>query len=230
MVGDHANRGPDGGRRSRPHWWAVLAVSLALLALVAATAGRSGDGGRRRNAAPAAPHRSAAPNHSPDAPTTTTTLATPTTTTPTVTSPTVPTTTVPPSETASVVGRQTPAATPTTTPVATPSSGTAAAARSAPPVAATQTQQGYLQQPDDASAFFTFTGVGSMQVSASWLPSTTLSLTVSCPSGTVTEEGTSPVTVPIPDADGPCDATLKETIVQYDAVTYTLTTGPSGGQ
>jgi hypothetical protein len=35
--------------------------------------------------------------------------------------------------------------------------------------------------------------------------------------------------VALPNATGACDLTLKETIVQYDAVAYTLTVGPSDG-
>ncbi len=68
-----------------------------------------------------------------------------------------------------------------------------------------------------------------MRISASWSPTDSLSLSVSCPDGSQTSEGTSSVAVVIPDADGPCDLTLKETLVQYDAVSYTLTIAPAGG-
>jgi len=36
------------------------------------------------------------------------------------------------------------------------------------------------------------------------------------------------VTVMLPDADGACEVTLKETEVEYDLISYTLTIGPSG--
>ena len=89
---------------------------------------------------------------------------------------------------------------------------------------------GALQQPDDASASYPFTGAGAMEVSASstvdrrplahrdvpgWAPRT--------------RQGPRIVSVVIPDADGPCDVVLKETAVQYVAVPYTLTIGPEGG-
>jgi hypothetical protein len=35
--------------------------------------------------------------------------------------------------------------------------------------------------------------------------------------------------VVIPNADGPCDWVLKETVVQYVAVPFTLTIGAEGG-
>jgi hypothetical protein len=88
---------------------------------------------------------------------------------------------------------------------------------------------GDLQQPDDASATYTFTGAGPMQVSASSTFSVPLLLTVSCPAGSVDEAGSSLVSVVIPDATGPCDVVLKETVVQYVAVPFTLTIGPEGG-
>jgi hypothetical protein len=88
---------------------------------------------------------------------------------------------------------------------------------------------GALQQPDDATASYPFTGVGSMEVSASSTSSFPLLLTVTCPAGTVDEAGSSLVSVVIPDADGPCELVLKETEVQYVAVPYTVTIGPEGG-
>jgi hypothetical protein len=90
-------------------------------------------------------------------------------------------------------------------------------------------EPGDLQQPDDASASYPFTGVGSMRVSASSTSTVPLLLTVTCPEGTVDQAGSSLVAVVIPNADGPCDVVLKETVVQYVAVPYTLTIGPEGG-
>jgi len=88
---------------------------------------------------------------------------------------------------------------------------------------------GDLEQPFDASATYAFTGAGAMRVSVSWPSTITLSLSVSCPDGAQSAEGASYVAVVIPDADGPCDLTLKETLVQYDVVSYTLTIAPAGG-
>ena len=96
--------------------------------------------------------------------------------------------------------------------------------------AQTENLSGSLQQPDLSTASYPFSGVGSMQVSASWSPaSTTLSVTVTCPAGTLTEEATTTLTVAIPDADGACEATIKETSSTYEAVSYTLTIGPTQG-
>lgn len=220
--------------RIRPHWWAVLAVSVSLLALVAATSGHPNATGARAAArdAPANPYqsRSTAPTA-----TTTTTTTEPEGGPSTVTAPTPP----PPSQSTSstegarVVVRQLSATTPTTT-TSTTTTTTAAPAAGSNVAAAVQTatpitMSGALQQPDLASASYPFTGVGTMRVSASSTSSAPLLLTVTCPAGTLDEAGSSFVSVVIPNADGPCDLVLKETVVQYVAVPYTLTIGPEGG-
>lgn len=203
----------------RPHWWAVLAVSLALLALVAAASSDRPPASGIHDLANAA-----GPRHQPPA----TTLPSSTTTT---APPTVTTTTVPPSTTTTsdvarvVVQESSPTTTTTTTTTTVPPPANAAAA----PVQAITPEYGSLQQPHDTSATYMFTGQGAMQVAASWTPSTTLSLTVSCPGSTQQVEGTSTASVVIPGADGPCDAVLKEIAVQNDGVSYTLTIGPQGG-
>jgi hypothetical protein len=68
-----------------------------------------------------------------------------------------------------------------------------------------------------------------MQVSATWSSTLSLSLTVSCPEETQTEEGPSSLTIPLADATGACEVTLKELVVQYDAISYTLTVSPVDG-
>jgi len=68
-----------------------------------------------------------------------------------------------------------------------------------------------------------------MLVSASWPGTSTLSLTVTCPQGTQTEKGSSSVAIPLLNDDGPCVVSLKETLVAYDAVLYTVTIGPASG-
>lgn len=241
MAGDKSEDDGVGGLpapRIRPHWWAVLAVSVSLLALVAANSGRPNQTEGRA----AAPYEPANPHQSRStAPTATTTTTTQPVRGPsTVTPPTSP----PPSQStsstegASVVARHSSATTPTTststrtsptttTTTATPADGSnvAAAVQTVTPI----TMSGALQQPDDASATYPFSGAGSMQVSASSTSSAPLLLTVTCPEGTLDEAGSSFVSVVIPDADGPCDLVLKETLVQYVAVPYTLTIGPEGG-
>ena len=215
--------------RIRPYWWAVLAVSVSLLALVASTSGHPNPTGGRAAAPgePAHPHQSGSTALPPTTTTTTTTepAAGPSTVTPPTLPPLSPTTSS--TEGASVVARQTsiPTTTTTTTSAAAGVSSLAAAVQPVAPV----TMSGALQQPDDASASYPFTGVGSMEVSASSTSSAPLLLTVTCPEGTLDEAGSSFVSVVIPDADGPCDLVLKETLVQYVAVPYTLTIGPEGG-
>ena len=239
MAGDISENGAVGGLptpRIRPHWWAVLAVSVSLLALVAATSGHPNTGGRA-----AAPDESANPPQSRSTappPTTATTTTEPGRGPSTVTPPTSPSPspTTSSTEGARVVVRQSSTSTTATTAAttATTTTTTAAPADGSSVAAAVQTvapmvMSGDLQQPDDASATYPFTGAGSMQVSASSTSSTPLLLTVTCPEGTLDQAGTSFVSVVIPNADGPCDLVLKETVVQYVAVPYTVTIGPEGG-
>jgi hypothetical protein len=207
----------------RPHWWAVLAVSLALLALVAATSSdRPSGSGSHDGARAAGGARHQPASTSPQSPTTTTTTATtmpPTATTTTAPRPATTSTT----DIARVVVKESSPTTTTTT--VAPTSGNAAAA----PAQTVTPREGSLQQPYDTSATAVFNGQGAMDVTATWTPSTTLSLTVSCGGSTQQVEGTSTASVVIPDASGTCTAVLKEMLVQYDGVSYALTIGPEGG-
>lgn len=230
MAGDLTNLASGRARpqRIRPHWWAVLAVSLSLLALVAAATSDHSNGRGGKTASrdgQAAPH--APTSRSTSTPTTTTTTTTlPSVVTPTTSASTVDSVNAP--DTTRVVTKASitaPATTTTTTAPATKGSAIGAA----PAQPAPQTLTGDLQQPDDASANYAFTGSGAMRISVSWSPTTTLSLFVSCPDGSQTAEGASSVAVVLPDADGACELTLKETLVQYNAVSYTLTIAPTGG-
>jgi hypothetical protein len=241
VAGDSAENGAVDGQptpRIRPHWWAVLAVSVSLLALVAANSGHPHPtGGRAADADESAnPPQSRSTAPAPTTATTTTTQPGPGTST--VTPPTSPTPapTTSATEGTRAVGRAlsaptTTAATtaipPTTTTTTAPAdvSSVAADVQPATPIVLS----GNLQQPDDASASSAFTGAGSMQVSVSSTSSVPLLLTVTCPSGTFDQAGSSSFAVVIPNADGPCDLVLKETVVQYVAVPYTVTIGPEGG-
>jgi hypothetical protein len=231
-------RGPPRAR-IRPPWWAVLALSVSLLALVAAATSGHSNPTRGRAAAPdhaTNPHESGSTALPPTTTTTTEPAAGPSTVTPPTLPPSSPATTSP-TEGVRVVARQTSDTTTTTTTApttATTATATTAAAGVSSLAAAVQpvtpiTMSGALQQPDDASASYPFTGVGSMEVSASSTSSAPLLLTVTCPAGTVDGAGSSFISVVIPDADGPCELVLKETEVQYDAVPYTVTIGPEGG-
>jgi hypothetical protein len=242
VGGDVTKSGPEvsGSARIRPHWWAVLAVALSLLALVAAVASEHpGPPGHRSDGAttPAGHRRKTAERPISATPTTTTLAPAPAPGTPTTSatggSP------VAPGDNAGSAARRlvtaaatTPVTTvtpPTTAPSTVTTTTTTGSDAAAPvqPSAPTQTWTGALQQPDDPAASQPFTGVGAMQVSASWSPAVTVSLTVTCPSGKQTKEGSSNVVVVITDATGACDFTLTEMVVQYDAVAYTLSIGPA---
>ncbi len=223
----------------RPHWWAVLAVSLSLLALVAAaTSEHSGHGKGRDTAASRNRKATGIPT---TAPSTTTSTATADPTLPArnmssaATAPTVSPGTsgsgghlvTTPATTAMTAPTTTGATTSTTT--STTGSTTTSTTGSAPAQPAPQTRSGNLQQPYDATANEAFTGAGAMRISASWSPTDSMSLSVSCPDGSQTAEGTTSAAVVILDADGPCNLTLKILLVQYDAISYTLTIAPAGG-
>jgi hypothetical protein len=111
----------------------------------------------------------------------------------------------------------------------TPTTSGSSAAAPVKPTTPPATWTGDLQEPDDASATQIFAGAGPTEVSATWTPGLTLSLTVTCPGGTQAAQGSSEVGVVIADATGACEITLKETVVQYDAIAYTLTIGPADG-
>jgi hypothetical protein len=216
-------------QRIRPHWWAVLAVSLSLLALVAAAASNHSNGHKNRGL-DAASSDQRATGVPPTAPSTSTST--------TANAPTQPVSNVTPTTSAPVAKPATtsyggnvittPSTTPFTAPTTSTTNTTTPTTVAAPVRPAPQVETGGLEQPD-STAKYSFTGVGSMQVSASWSPTDSLSLSVSCPDGSLTSEGTSSVAVVIPDANGPCNITLKETLVQYDVISYTLTIASAGG-
>jgi hypothetical protein len=233
VAGDITESGSAGARplRIRPHWWAVLAVSLALLALVAAaTSDRPTTSGHRRSALSAQRHQAAPPPPSPTTTSTTVPQTTTTTVTPSTSLVVPPTGAARENDVSSHPATAPAPTTTTTTPVTTAAStGRAAPTQPSGPVATSTTDSGSLQQPDTAFASYVFTGVGSMTVSVTWTYATPLSLTVNCPGGSNTKVGTSTISVVIPNAGGDCGTTLKETLVQYDAVDYVLTIGPTNG-
>ncbi len=214
-------------RSSRPHWWVVLAVSLALLALVAAATAAHEHAPAQRGGARPIPSGGRDGVHARRGPPAGTTTTTSTPSAPPVTS-----ATSAPADDADSFRAVTAESTTTTTTTTTPPSSTTTTTttQAAPPTAQTENFSGSLQQPNLSTASYSFSGVGSMQVSASWTPAaTTLSVTVTCPAGTLTEEGTSTLSVALPDGDGACETTIKETVVNYAAVSYTLTIGPAPG-
>jgi hypothetical protein len=230
-----SRNGAESGRplRMRPHWWAVLAVSLSLLALVAAATAGHPDG-RVHHGQEAVASGDGQTGRRPDPTTTTTTTTvlqpdlgfapvTSTTLTPTTSPPGAPFTVSTKGPVATEPSSNVPSA-PTTTTTA-PS---AAAATSGTTPVQPQTFPGDLQYPDAAMAVIPFTGSGSMRITATWTPMTALSISATCPGGSGSNEGPSGISVVIPDADGSCDIVLKETVVQWDDVSYTVTVVPSG--
>jgi hypothetical protein len=232
VAGNEREKGLGGARplRIRPPWWVVLALSLSLLALVAARA--SDHPGTSR---PRLPAESIQPTHrgpTRPAPTRTSTTVPPTTTTTAVTAATTPvgalTDTIRGND-ASTPPPLSPTTT-TTTPTVTATTGPALAAAAAQPAASDFDRLSTLDQPTLASATYAFYGVGSMTVSVTWDYATPLSLTVNCPGGAETVGGLSPLAVVIPNAGGPCDTTLKETLVQYNLVDFTMLIHPTDGE
>ena len=218
--------------RSRPNWWVILAVSLALMALLVATAGnpkrivrggahgianaQSSDSHGARGAG--ASSRSTSASKSTARSTTTTapvgaganTAATALTSTHPAT---VPTTTAP----------QAPATT-TTTPLVVPTTTTTVAA---PPLGA-GSHQGVIEPPAQRSGSVAFTGSGAMQISVVWSGPTYLTMQVSCPSGSQNVGGSSAMQASLPDASGSCLATVSEPASESTALAYTITIGPGG--
>ncbi len=229
--------------RGRPNWWVILAVSLALMALLVATAGgtRRGSGRpphRLGSAAASDAHRSSgsghggatAPAHHAGAHTasSTTTTAAPV--------PALPPATGSGSALASVHSGTSgggapsggPVATTTTLPPATTTTTTTIAPSASLPADRTQTQ-GYLDPPLQTTNSYGFTGTGAMEISVLWSGSTYLTMAVSCPSGSQSVGGTAAMAASLPDASGNCLATVREPASESASLTYTITIGPAGG-
>jgi hypothetical protein len=219
--------------RGGPNWWVVLAVSLALIAVLVATAGTTPRSLRpralsatsasdaRRGAAPAAGDRAV--------PTTTTTSTA---------------TSSPPADAAAPIGTSSslfaatpsvghaassgaPSVTTTTVPVTTttaPSQGS-----SQQPATSSRQYEGYLNPPLQTSQAFVFTGAGATDVSVVWSGTTYLTMVVSCPTGGQTVGGTSAMQATLPDAAGSCRATVSEPSSESTTLTFTITIGPPGG-
>jgi hypothetical protein len=216
--------------RGRPNWWVILAVSLALMALLVATAGNpkrvtggthdlaSAQSGDAHGAQGSSRSTSTARS------TTTTTLAPAHTGATALTSThaaTVPTTTEPPAPASSPAT----ATTTTTVPMVVPTTTTSEPAE---PMGA-GSHQGVIEPPAQRSGSVGFTGTGSMQISVVWSTSTYLTMQISCPNGSQNVGGSSAMEASLPDATGSCLATVSEPDSETTALTYTITIGPSGG-
>ena len=222
--------------RGRPNWWVILAVSLALMALLVATADNTPrtDTHQHQHGVADAAADTQHPSHAPapatstratsgarQSPTTTTTAAS-------ATSDTVGSTTslLSSHPSGGVVTPTTAPPSVTTTTVAPTTTTTTAAATS--PNDRTHTQ-GILDPPLQRSNGFAFTGNGPTTISVIWSGSTYLTLDASCPSGSQSAGGTSAMAVTLPNASGSCLATVSEPASESTALTYTITIGPAGG-
>jgi len=220
--------------RGRPNWWVILAVSLALMALLVATAGNAPHPARRGGASVAATSSDVrhAARHGADGPTPETAAAPSTTTTTTTTS--VP---HPPPGGSTTAGTSLlsarslgAGAQPTTVPsVTTTTQTTTTTSPLASQPADRMQTQGYLDPPLQTSDGYGFTGTGAMQISVLWSGTTYLTMTVTCPNGTQNVGGTSAMEASLPDASGSCRATVSEPSSETAALTYMITIGPGGG-
>ncbi|HVX20270.1 MAG TPA: hypothetical protein VHB02_02870 [Acidimicrobiales bacterium] len=216
--------------RGRPHWWAVLAVALGLMAVVA-TVSRAGGHTPRRGVAEGGQHRTApsgpVPGGGPDDDGGTAgpaagpgTGAATATGEPVETATTVPTSASVRSastrsassagDPAGVDGAGSPgpaaAAVGTTAsvgpPVPTTTTTGAAGATSTTTTVPGQTFSGYLASPDDISASYDTTGSGVVTATATWSGASTLTLSISCSDRTTNEMGPSGISISLPGGAG----------------------------
>ena len=214
----------------RPNWWVILAVSLALMALLVATATTTPG-----HLAPRKPVRATVAGGTHGA-----TSSRTSTRAPGASSPASPTTTTTSpvaavSSSALVVAPATDTVGTTTTtvpkPVSTSTVPTATTTTTQPaslPADRSETE-GYLDPPAQTSGQYGFTGDGAMEISVVWSGSTYLTMTVSCPNGSQNVGGTSAMAASLPDAQGSCVATVSEPASESTSLTYTITIGPAGG-
>jgi len=215
---------------ARPHWWAVLAVSLSLMALVAAVSAFT------RLHGPSRPHAVAARQ-----------LTTPATSEPTTAGPPVTATTGSPVTQASAgsgAPGPEPSTTTTTGPVGVttgtlngpsgssppvPSTAATAPAATAPaataPAATPRVMPGYLESPDNVSASYPFLdGPGTLSVTATWNASVDLILTAKCDHQPRQESsGPSGLAMTAAEPAGGCTIVLAEAEPAPGPVSYELT-------
>jgi hypothetical protein len=215
--------------RGRPNWWVILAVSLALIALLVETSGRSNNGRPLRV-------QTAANTRTPvtDETTTPTRSDTPATTSSTTT----PTSTPPVSASASLAAQRPSsdahetadaAIPPTTTTTSRPSPTTTTTTNAPVALPATRSQtEGYFDPPQNTSGGYTISGTGPTEVSVLWSVPVYLSMTVVCPGGSQTVGGTTAMELSLPDATG-CQATVSEPSSESTSLSYTFATGPANG-
>ena len=123
------------------------------------------------------------------------------------------------------------ASAPPTTPTAATTASAAGTPPAQPPATGTaQTDPGYLQYPDDVSARYQYPeGPSGLTAAVTWAGSSTLSLSVTCPGGQQSRTGPSGLQVDVAAGAGECTVTLAEPQPVAGAVSYSLTIGPGAG-
>jgi hypothetical protein len=249
VIGPEDPAAPSDGRRTtadRPQWWAVLAVSLALMALVATVSStrRHGTAGSLavhtssvRHPATRAGTRAAEVGAAPDLapPSTDSTGTTPTTAlriTPAVAGRTdvgtgTDTDAAPPSApVATTTSTTAPAAAPVTVtddPVTT-TTAVAATAATSPDSPDVATYPGDFDAPDPVSATYPVGATsGTVRASVTFSGTTTLDLSISCSGGDQSQAVVSGGSLTEPVGGGNCSVTLTEPAGVTGSVPYTLT-------
>jgi hypothetical protein len=201
----------------------ILGVTLALMALLVATAGNPARAPRSPRA------QSDDARRTPD-PAAAGSITHASTTTSTAPSSHAPATSLLSSHVG--VGTATPATATTTTTSVPPTTTTTTTAPAEAPASqpSDRTQsQGVIEPPQQRSSSFGFTGAGATEVSVVWSGATYLTMEVSCPNGSQNVGGSSAMAASLPDASGSCLATVSEPSTESTALTYTITIGPAGG-
>jgi hypothetical protein len=94
----------------------------------------------------------------------------------------------------------------------------------------TYTYPGYLSYPYNVASSYPVAGAaGSVTASAAWQANATLDVSISCPSGQRSSVGTSTVSVSMATTISPCSVRLSEQPAVLEAVAYdlTITIGPN---
>jgi hypothetical protein len=86
----------------------------------------------------------------------------------------------------------------------------------------------YLDPPGTRSITYGFTGTGATQVTVVWSNPIYLTMVVGCSGESQTVGGTTAMAATLPDAAGPCGATVTEPASESVALAYTITIGPAG--
>jgi hypothetical protein len=230
------------GPAERPHWWGVLAVALALMALVATLS--ASHHGSASSAGRGTPHLPQSAQFTPTgrgSSTTTTGTGSSNATGHGATTSSTPSGTQSPAAFAATVSpnRTGPASSSPTAPVPTtgqstipPTTSSAAAPQAETPnstpattttmAEASVTYPGNLEYPGSLSAQYSVQSGGGATVTASWSGTPSLTLSVECPGGQQNRAGASPLNVSVTANGGTCLLELAEPATAQATVSFVL--------